>query len=207
MRALPPCIQSKRRMRERARTDLCGGRRAIGVPTATTKHAPLVTSRLFRQGGYGPSKVHSFWAICSRFLLHSWAALRSDNVVELYHSIRKGLRGPQAQRHFTMPGCDEGNAFPDKRRQDVDDELINRVLVKEGTDDFTSAHHPDILAGLLAEAFGKCTDRLLDKLDAGRYERRGRAVREHIMQVICAEARAHLDAQVEGLTTKNLGIG
>ena len=35
MRALPPYIQSKSRMRERARTDLCGGRRAIGVPTAT----------------------------------------------------------------------------------------------------------------------------------------------------------------------------
>src|SRR5262249_35222052 len=35
MRALPPCIQSKSRMRERARTDLCGGRRAIRVPTAT----------------------------------------------------------------------------------------------------------------------------------------------------------------------------
>jgi hypothetical protein len=32
---LPPYIQSKSRMRERARTDLCGGRRAIGVPTAT----------------------------------------------------------------------------------------------------------------------------------------------------------------------------
>jgi hypothetical protein len=35
MRALLPCIQSKSRMRKRARTDLCGGRRVIGVPTAT----------------------------------------------------------------------------------------------------------------------------------------------------------------------------
>jgi hypothetical protein len=34
--ALPPCILSKSRMRQRARTDLCGGRQAIGVPTATT---------------------------------------------------------------------------------------------------------------------------------------------------------------------------
>jgi hypothetical protein len=32
---LPPYIHSKSRMRERARTDLCGGRRVIGVPTAT----------------------------------------------------------------------------------------------------------------------------------------------------------------------------
>jgi RNA-directed DNA polymerase len=35
MRALPPCIPSKSRMRQRARTDLCGGRREIDVPTAT----------------------------------------------------------------------------------------------------------------------------------------------------------------------------
>src|SRR5215471_7415169 len=30
------CILSKSRMRQRARTDLCGGRRVIGVPTATS---------------------------------------------------------------------------------------------------------------------------------------------------------------------------
>jgi hypothetical protein len=35
MRDLPPRIQSKSRMRERARTDLCGGCRETGVPTAT----------------------------------------------------------------------------------------------------------------------------------------------------------------------------
>ena len=72
---------------------------------------------------------------------------------------------------------------------------INRVLVKEGPDDFTSAHHPDILAGLLAEAFGKCADWLLDKLDPGGHGRRGMPAREYIMRVICAEARAHLDVQ------------
>jgi len=32
---LAPCIPSKSRRRQRARTDLCGGRRVIGVPTAT----------------------------------------------------------------------------------------------------------------------------------------------------------------------------
>jgi hypothetical protein len=37
--ALPPCIHSKSRMRQRACTDLCGGRRVIGVPTATTGRA------------------------------------------------------------------------------------------------------------------------------------------------------------------------
>src|SRR5262249_25403445 len=131
---------------------------------------------------------------CSPFVVHFWAAFRGDNVVELYHSIRKGLRGEQAQRHFTMPRRDEGNTFPDKRRHDANDELINRVLVKKGTDDFASAHQPDIFAGLLAQAFGKCTDRLLDELDASGYERRWRPASEHIMHVICAETRAaHLD--------------
>ena len=105
-----------------------------------------------------------------------------------------------------MPRRNEGNAFPDKGRHDAHDELIDRVLVKEGPDDFTSAHHPDILAGLLAEAFCKSTDWLLDELDPGGHGRRGRPAREHIMHVICAEARAHLDAQVEGLATEDLGI-
>ena len=68
-----------------------------------------------------------------------------------------------------MPRCNEGNAFPDERRHDGDDELVNRVLVKEGPDDLTSAHHPDVLANLLAEAFGKGPDRLRDESDAGRH--------------------------------------
>ena len=51
MRALPQCIHSKSRMRERARTDLCGGRRVIGVPTATTWPRLLLAGPLFRQRG------------------------------------------------------------------------------------------------------------------------------------------------------------
>src|SRR5205823_14168864 len=35
--ASPPDIQGKSRMRKRARTDLCGGRSAMVVPTATYK--------------------------------------------------------------------------------------------------------------------------------------------------------------------------
>jgi len=54
-----------------------------------------------------------------------------------------------------MPRRNEGNAFSDEYGHDGDDELVNRVLVKEGPDDPTSAHHPDVLASLLAEAFGK----------------------------------------------------
>src|SRR5215471_6277909 len=105
-----------------------------------------------------------------------------------------------------MPRCHEGNAFPDKRRHDGDNELVNRVLVKEGPDDLTSAHHPNVLASLLAEALGKGPDRLPDELDAGRHGCRRLPAREYIMHVICAEAGAHLHAQVEGLATENLGI-
>ena len=57
-----------------------------------------------------------------------------------------------------MPRCNQGNAFSDEHRHDGYDELVNRVLVKEGTDDLTSAHHPDVLASLLAQAFGKRPD-------------------------------------------------
>src|SRR5262245_55714228 len=105
-----------------------------------------------------------------------------------------------------MSWGDQRYAFPDECRHDADDEFINRVLVEKGPDDFTSTHHPDILAGLLAEAFGKSTDWLLDELHAGRRRCRGRPAREHIMHVISGEVRSHLDAQVEGLATEDLGI-
>ena len=105
-----------------------------------------------------------------------------------------------------MPRRHEGNAFPDERRHDGDDELVNRVLVKEGPDDLASAHHPDVLASLLAQAFGKGPDRLCDELDAGGRRCRGRPAREHIMHVIRAKARAHLHTQVEGLAAENLGV-
>ena len=39
--------------------------------------------------------------------------------------------------------------------------------------------------------FGKGPDRLRDESDADGYRCRGRPAREHIMHVICAEARAH----------------
>jgi hypothetical protein len=52
MRASPPCIPSKSRMRQRARTDLCGGRRVIGVPTATLDALAPGRASLFRQRRY-----------------------------------------------------------------------------------------------------------------------------------------------------------
>src|SRR5580700_10080847 len=88
--------------------------------------------------------------------------------MKLNDAVRKSLQRSQPERQLPMPRCNEGNAIPDQRRHDGDDELINRVLVKKGADDLTSAHHPDVLASFLTEPFGKGPDRLRDKFHADR---------------------------------------
>ena len=106
-----------------------------------------------------------------------------------------------------MPRCNEGNTFPYEYRHNGDDELVNRTLVKEGPNDLTSTHHPDVFAYLLAESLGKGPDRFPDELDSGRNGCRRRPEREDVMHVtICAEARTHLHTQVESLATENFGI-
>jgi hypothetical protein len=72
--------------------------------------------------------------------------------MELNNTVRELFQSEQPERHFTMPGCDKGDAFPNEHWYDGDDELVNRVLVKEGPDYLPSAHHPDVLASLLAKA-------------------------------------------------------
>ncbi len=86
--------------------------------------------------------------------------------MQLNDAVRKLLYTEQAERHFAMPRCKEGNAFPNEGRHDGDDELVDRLLVQKGPDDLASAHHPDVLAGLRAEAFGEGTDRLGNEVDA-----------------------------------------
>src|SRR5262249_26459929 len=124
----------------------------------------------------------------------------------LHNAVGKSFHSFEAKRHFTTPRCNEGYAFPDERRHDGDDELINCVLIKEGRDDLPSAHHPDVLASLLAKALGKGSDRLGDEMDlGGRGRRRGRATK-NLMKVVCAEARTHLPTQGEVFTTEILRI-
>jgi hypothetical protein len=127
--------------------------------------------------------------------------------MQLNDAVRKLWYAEQAERHLAMPRCKEGNAFTDEGWHDGDDELVNRVLVQEGPDDLASAHHPDVLASLRAEAFGKGTDRRCDEVDAGGHGRRRRPPREHIVHGICTEARAHLQTPVKGLAAEDLGIG
>src|SRR5215467_12950715 len=101
--------------------------------------------------------------------------------MQLNDAVRKLLYTEQAERHRTMPRCKKGNTFPDEGWHDSDDELFNRGLVQEGPNDLAAAHHPDVLASLRAEAFGKGTDRLADEVDARRHRRRRRPPREHIV--------------------------
>src|SRR5262249_42944352 len=128
-------------------------------------------------------------------------------VVQLNDAVRKLSYTEQPERHFAMLRRKEGNAVADERWHDGDDELVNRVLVKERPDDLTSAHQPDVLAGLRADAFGPVADRFRDEVDAGGHGRRRRMAGEHVMHGTFTEARAHLQTPVEGPAAENLGIG
>src|ERR1700716_97003 len=126
--------------------------------------------------------------------------------MHLNDAVRKLLYTEQAERYLTMPRCEKGNTFPDEGWHDSDDELIDRALVQEGSDYLAAAHHPDVLARLRAEAFGKGTERLGDEVDPCRHRSSPRPPREHIVHGICTEARAHLQTPVEGLAAEDLGV-
>src|SRR5215472_10707872 len=127
--------------------------------------------------------------------------------MQLNDAVRKLSYIEQAERYLTMPRCKKGNPFPDEGWHDGDDELVDRGLVQEGPNDLASAHHPNVLASLLAQAFGKGTDRLGDEVDACGNGSRRRPPGEHIVHGIRTEARAHLQTSVEGLAAEDLGIG
>jgi len=57
---------------------------------------------------------------------------------------------------------------PMEDRDDVDAELVDFALVQKGGDDFAAAHHPDMFAGLGAQALGKCFDGLVYEFE-GRH--------------------------------------
>ena len=58
---LPPGIQGKSRMRKRARTDLCGGRPAMVVPTATLPGGDIPNSDSFSQATFGITR--RYWTL------------------------------------------------------------------------------------------------------------------------------------------------
>jgi hypothetical protein len=97
-------------------------------------------------------------------------------------------------------------AFADERRDEADDEVIDRSFVEERSDQLAAAHHPHILSGLSAHLFSERMYRLRYETDADGDRWRGRLTREHVVHVICAEVRPHLDTQVECLSTENLRV-
>jgi len=64
-----------------------------------------------------------------------------------------------------MARLNEGDAFADEDGDDVDVELVDFALVQKGDDDFAAAHHPDIFAGLGAQALGEGFDWLVYESD------------------------------------------
>src|SRR5258708_40065133 len=105
-----------------------------------------------------------------------------------------------------MPWRDEWKAFPNEDWYNGDNELIDRVFVQERRNELAASHHADGLGWLAAKAFGKRTNRLRDEFDASRHGCRRRLAREHVVPVARAEGCAHLDTQVEGLATEELGV-
>src|SRR5919204_498152 len=70
----------------------------------------------------------------------------------------------------------------------------------------TSAHHPDILARLGAQAVGKNLNRFPHELDIRRHGNRRWSAREYIVRVMPSVARSKLQTTLEGLAAENLGI-
>ena len=70
-----PCSPSLSRMRKRARTDLCGGRREIGAPTATKWTLPSTSSITRNQTFY--SFCWTEFSTLPRSRLRSWCSLFS----------------------------------------------------------------------------------------------------------------------------------
>src|SRR3984957_13960198 len=97
-------------------------------------------------------------------------------------------------------------AFADERRDEANDKLIDRPFIEEGSDELATAHHPQILSGLSAHLFRERPYWLRYETDTDGDRWRGRPTLEHVVQVICAEVRAHLDTQVECLSTENLRV-
>src|SRR5260370_8223804 len=71
----------------------------------------------------------------------------------------EGCGGEELEADGGMARLDQGDALGDEDGDDVDAELVDFALVQKGGDDFSAAHHPDLFAGLGAQALGEFFDR------------------------------------------------
>src|SRR5262245_27273745 len=79
-------------------------------------------------------------------------------VVQLHQTVLEAFNGAQLQGHVTVTPREQWNAIPDKHWRDTDDELVDRLLVEKGGDEFAAAHQPDVLALLLPKTADEPAD-------------------------------------------------
>ncbi len=84
-------------------------------------------------------------------------------------AVGEGSCGEELEADGAMAGLDERDAFADEDGDEVDAELVDFALVQKGGDDFAAAHHPDIFAGLGAQALGESFDRLVDEFEGWQW--------------------------------------
>src|SRR5713226_4638251 len=95
--------------------------------------------------------------------------MRRDAVVEMDDAVGEGFGGEEFEADGAMAKLDEGDAFADEDGDDVDAELVDFALVQKGGDDFAAAHHPDMFAGLGAQALGEGFYWLVDEFEGWQW--------------------------------------
>ncbi len=127
--------------------------------------------------------------------------MRRSAVVEEDDAVGEGFGGEELEAEGAVARLNEGDAFADEDGDDVDAELVDFALVQEGGDDFAAAHHPDIFAGLDAQALGEWFDWLVDEFE-GRQRGFARVAGKDVVLDFGAEAgglKALLHAHFEAL--------
>jgi hypothetical protein len=138
--------------------------------------------------------------------------MRRGAVVEEDDAVGEAFGGEELEANGAMARLNEGDAFADEDGDDVDAELVDFALVQEGGDDFAAAHHPDMFAGLGAQALGERFDRLVDEFEGGQ-RRFARVAGEDVVLDLRAEAgglhallHAHFEALGVGLVAPEDGV-
>jgi hypothetical protein len=127
-------------------------------------------------------------------------------------AVGEGFGGEEVEADGAMARLNQGDAFADQDGDDVDAELVDFAGVQERGDDFATAHHPDIFAGLGAQALGEGFDRLVDEFEGGQW-RFARLAGKDVVLDFRAEAsglhallHAHLEALGVGLVAPEDGV-
>jgi hypothetical protein len=137
-------------------------------------------------------------------MLSTHGALHS--VAKLDETVLKPFGRPQRQRDVTVTSAYKRNAISDKCRNDANDELVDRLRIKKGGDDFTAAHQPDISALALAKSIREHTNCLVREFD-GRWSSCGTwMTREDDGSTLGIELCSHAQTRFVGLPAEHFRI-